>query len=56
MDWLARNNLHVDFEGYPEKPKEDLLSVVRKLHQMHTTIRSLLKDTLKAEDFALIDN
>jgi hypothetical protein len=56
LNWLARNNRHVDFEGYSAKPKQDLLSVIRKLYQMDTTIRALLETTLEAEDFALINN
>ncbi|KAG2016906.1 hypothetical protein GB937_006109 [Aspergillus fischeri] len=54
--WLAGNELHMDFEGYPEKPKEELLSGVRKLYQMHAAIRPLLETTLDAENFALINN
>jgi hypothetical protein len=54
LNWLVQNDLRIDFEGYPEKPKHDLLSDVRKLHQMHAAVRPLLETTLKAEDFALI--
>jgi hypothetical protein len=56
VNWLAENELHMNFEGYPEKPKEELLSGVRKLYQMHAAIRPLLETTLDAEDFALINN
>ncbi|OJJ50322.1 hypothetical protein ASPZODRAFT_149677 [Penicilliopsis zonata CBS 506.65] len=56
LDWLAKNNLHIDLGSYPDKPKEDLLSGVRKLHQMHANLRPLLETTLEAKDFALINN
>lgn len=56
LKWLARNGLHIDFEAYPEKPEQDLLSLIRMLHQMHPTIRPLLETTLKAEHFAFISN
>lgn len=46
----------IDLEGYPEKPKHELLALVRKLYQMHTTTRPLLAATLSAEDLALISN
>ncbi|KAJ5550324.1 hypothetical protein N7461_005022 [Penicillium sp. DV-2018c] len=46
----------IDFEGYPEKPKHELLALVRKLYQMHTAIRPLLAVTLSADDLALISN
>lgn len=43
-----KNDLHIDFEGYPEKLEQELLSGVRKLHLMHATLRPLLETTLKA--------
>jgi hypothetical protein len=56
LNWLVQNDLRIDFEGYPENPKQDLLSGVRKLYQMHATARRLLETTSKAEDFALIND
>lgn len=56
LDWLSRNKLYVDFEGYAEKPKEELLPGARKLYQMHAEIRPLLEVTLDAETFALISS
>jgi hypothetical protein len=56
LNWLAENELHMSFEGYPEKRKEDLLSGIRKLYQMDAAIRPLLETTLDAEDFAFINN
>lgn len=56
LNWLAKNDLYIDFEGYSEKPEQELLSGVRKLHRMHATIRPLLETTLKAEDLAFINN
>lgn len=56
LNWLARNNLRIDFAGYPDKPKEDLLSGIRKLHEMHAAVRPLLEVTMEAQDFALISN
>lgn len=56
LTWLTENNLHVDFAGYSEKPKQDLLSMVRKLYQKVTGLRPLIEAGLEAEDFALIRN
>ncbi|XBQ90746.1 hypothetical protein V6000_006299 [Aspergillus fumigatus] len=56
LKWLARNQFHIDFEGYLAKPKEELLSGVRKLYQMHAAFRPLLETTLDEESFALINN
>lgn len=56
LKWLARNQLHIDFEGYLAKPKEELLSGVRKLYQMHAAFQPLLETTLDEESFALINN
>ncbi|KAJ5675031.1 uncharacterized protein N7477_004965 [Penicillium maclennaniae] len=49
LRWLAKNDLYIDFEGYPEKQEQEHLSGVRKLYQMHATIRLLLEITLKVE-------
>ncbi|KAJ5931633.1 hypothetical protein N7516_006122 [Penicillium verrucosum] len=54
--WLVNDGSLIDFEGYPEKPKHELLALVRELYQMHTTTRPLLAATLSAEDLALISN
>lgn len=54
--WLARKNLRVDFEGYWDKPKEDLLPGIRKLYEMHAMLRPLIETALEGEDFALISN
>lgn len=56
LKWLARNGLRIDFEAYPEKPEQDLLSGVRMLYQMHPTVRPLLETTLKTEHFTFISN
>ncbi|KAH1418957.1 hypothetical protein KXX32_008943 [Aspergillus fumigatus] len=56
LKWLARNQFHIDFEGYLAKPKEELLSGVRKLYQLHAAFRPLLETTLDEESFALINN
>jgi hypothetical protein len=56
LTWLGNDGSLIDFEGYPEKPKHELLALVRKLYQMHTTTRPLLAATLSAEDLALISN
>ncbi|KAJ5134548.1 hypothetical protein N7526_005913 [Penicillium atrosanguineum] len=56
LTWLVNDGGLIDFEGYPEKPKHELLALVRKLYQMHTTTRPLLAATLSAEDLALISN
>lgn len=54
LRWLAGKNLRIDFAGYPEKPKEDLLPGVRQLYDMHATIRPLLESTMEPQDFAQI--
>ncbi|EKV16126.1 hypothetical protein PDIG_21920 [Penicillium digitatum PHI26] len=46
----------IDFMGYPEKPREDLLLMVRKLHEADSAVRPLLEITMTAQDFALIRN
>jgi hypothetical protein len=60
LNWLAQKNRYIDFEDYSEdyseKPKQDLLSGIGKLYQMHTTIRPLLETTLEAGNFAPINN
>lgn len=56
LTWLARKKLCIDFADYPDKPKEDLLSGVRKLHEMHAAVRPLLEVTMEVQDFALISN
>ncbi|KAJ5583115.1 hypothetical protein N7535_001735 [Penicillium sp. DV-2018c] len=56
LTWLGNDGSLIDFEGYPEKPKHELLALVRKLYQMHTAIRPLLAVTLSADDLALISN
>lgn len=56
LHWLARNNLHIDFTAYPEKPKK-LLPGFRKLYELNPIIvRSPLKVTVDAHDFALSCN
>ncbi|KAJ5867030.1 hypothetical protein N7534_001583 [Penicillium rubens] len=56
LTWLVNDGSLIDFEGYLEQPKHELLAFVRKLYQMHTKIRPLLVATLSAEDLALISN
>lgn len=56
LQWLAKNNLRIDFTAYPEKPKEELLPCFRKLYELHAITRSLLEVTMDARDFALICN
>ncbi|KAI2722809.1 hypothetical protein CBS147332_3738 [Penicillium roqueforti] len=56
LNWLARKNLRIYFTNYPEKSRDDLLSWVRKLYELHTTVRALLEITMEAQDFALIRN
>ncbi|KAI2793973.1 hypothetical protein POX_a00562 [Penicillium oxalicum] len=56
LTWLGNDGSLIDLEGYPEKPKHELLALVRKLYQMHTTTRPLLAVTLSAKDLALISN
>ncbi|KAJ5838978.1 uncharacterized protein N7525_004166 [Penicillium rubens] len=56
LTWLVNDGSLIDFEGYLEQPKHELLAFARKLYQMHTKIRPLLVATLSAEDLALISN
>ncbi|KAJ5229248.1 hypothetical protein N7489_009956, partial [Penicillium chrysogenum] len=56
LTWLVNDGSLIDFKGYLEQPKHELLAFVRKLYQMHTKIRPLLAATLSAEDLALISN
>lgn len=56
FNWLTQKNLRVDFEGYWDKPKKDLLPGVRKLYEKHATLRPLIEAALEEEDFALISS
>ena len=56
LEWLAEKKVCIHFEGYPEKPKRDLLSGVMKLYTMHVTVRPLLEKTLEEEDLLFISN
>ena len=56
ISFLLNNVTLIDFAGCPEKPKEDLLSGLRKLYEMHTAVRPLLEVTMGVQNFALISN
>ena len=56
LHWLARNNLRIDFTAYPEKLNGELLPCFRKFYELHSIVRSLLEETMDAQDFALVRN
>lgn len=56
LNWLARDGVKVNFEGYPKEAENYLLSAVRKLYQMKAFIRPLLRATLEEEHFRFVSN
>ncbi|PGH18530.1 hypothetical protein AJ79_00307 [Helicocarpus griseus UAMH5409] len=54
LDWLVMRGLRINFDGYPEKPKSELLPGFRMLHEESKEMGELLERTMEKEDFALI--
>lgn len=48
---LHGKKMRIDFAGYPEKPKSELLLGVRKLYAKEVHVRDLLKVCMEEEDF-----
>ncbi|PWY66396.1 hypothetical protein BO94DRAFT_528783 [Aspergillus sclerotioniger CBS 115572] len=58
LKWLRDSGMHIDFAGYPERPKELTLQNVCDLyrHSESSEMCQLLEANLKPEDLAAVQN
>lgn len=54
LKWLADNNQHIDFAGYPEKPKPDMLKPLANFWTEVVDAQPVLTATLSPEDLAQV--
>lgn len=50
LQWLSDEQVRIDFDGFPEVPKEELLRLLCKLYQRNPQARPYLAATLSWRD------
>lgn len=54
LKWLADRRVSIDFNAFPQKPKEEHLTILRALNEASRDVGPLLRATLTPEDYCSI--
>lgn len=51
LKWLAARHILIDFAAFPEKPKQEHMTILRALNGASREVGPLLRATLTPEDY-----